>query len=120
MKRGISLVVILLVACVVMMYLMVISVLEGFKNHYMDKIQSVMAHVTADVGNFAGGVTRPEARAGELSKIDPGIKGVTIGIETPAMAIFKTARTIGTLRGVDLERELKIAIAGVSMPIVTP
>ena len=101
-----------LVAIIVLMYLMVISVLEGFKDHYMDKIQSIDAHMTVDVGNFAGGIVHPEQWADELSKFDPSIKGVTIGIETPAMSIFPKDRTIGTLRGIDLDRELKVGRLG--------
>jgi ABC-type lipoprotein release transport system permease subunit len=97
---------IILVAIIVLLYLMVISVLEGFKNHYMDKIQSIMAHVTVDVGNYAGGIEYPKEWAKELSTFDPGIKGVTAGIESPAMAIFKSTRTMGTLRGIDLKDEL--------------
>ena len=105
--RGISYVAILLITCLVVMYLLVISVLEGFKEHYMDKLQSIMAHQTVGVGNLAWGIQYPEKWADELSKVDPEIKGVSIGLETPAMAFLGNARTVGTLRGVDLGRELK-------------
>jgi ABC-type lipoprotein release transport system permease subunit len=108
LKRPISYVAILLVAFVVMMYLMVISVLEGFKDNFMDKIQNIEAHVTIDIGKYAGGIAHPEQWADEIAHMEPGIKGVTLGIETPAMAIFPKDRTIGTLRGIDLDRELKI------------
>src|SRR4051794_3261220 len=105
--RAISYVAVLLVMCVVAMYMIVISVLEGFKNHYMDKIQSVMAHVTTDVGNLSWGIEQPEKWSQEIATADPDIRAVTIGLETPAMAIFNDWRTIGPLRGIDLDQELK-------------
>ncbi len=107
LKRPISYVAMLLVMLVVSIYLLVISVLEGFKDHYMVKIQSIMAHVTVDVGNFAWGIEQPDKWSREVRGVDPDIKGVTVGIETPAMAIFSEARTIGTLRGVDLDKEFE-------------
>jgi len=96
-----------LIALVVTLYLLIISVLEGSKEHWMDKLQSIMAHASVSVGELAGGIQRPEPWADELAKVDPGIRGVTIGLESPAMAIFDSARTVGTLRGIDLQRELK-------------
>ncbi|HYF52179.1 MAG TPA: FtsX-like permease family protein [Planctomycetota bacterium] len=105
--RSISWVAILLIAAVVCLYLLIISVLEGFKAHYMDKLQGVLAHSTISVGDLAWGIQRPEKWAGEIEQLDPGIRGVTIGLETPAMAIFDQYRTIGTLRGIDFEREMK-------------
>ncbi len=106
-RRAVSYVAILLVAIIVMLYLMVISVLEGQKDNFMDKIQNIEAHITVDIGNYAGGIARPEEWADELAKMEVGIKGVTIGIGTPAMADFPKDRTIGTLRGIDLDREFK-------------
>ena len=112
-SRSITWVAIAMIALVVVMYLLVISVVEGFKANYMDKLQSILAHATVSVGQLTGGIERPEAWAAELQKAAPGIKGVTIGLETPAMAIFTsphgggTIQTIGTLRGVDLDRELQ-------------
>ncbi|MEI6231999.1 MAG: FtsX-like permease family protein [Planctomycetota bacterium] len=107
-KRPISYVAILLVAFIVWMYLMVISVLEGFKDHYMDKIQNINAHVTVDVGNYASGIAHPAEWSAEIAKLEPGIKGVSVGIETPSMAVFSKDRTIGVLRGIDLPNELKV------------
>jgi lipoprotein-releasing system permease protein len=104
--RSITWVATLLIAINVLMYLLIISVLEGFKAHYMDKLQSVLAHTTVGVGNLADGIEKPEAWAAELQKLDPGIKGITYGIEAPAMVIFNNAQTVGTLRGIDLGREL--------------
>jgi lipoprotein-releasing system permease protein len=105
--RSISWIAVALIAVIVLLYLLIISVLEGFKSHYMDKLQSVLAHVSVNVGQMAGGIEKPEDWAAELSKIAPGIKGVTISLETPAMAVFDAASTVGTLRGVDLDCELK-------------
>lgn len=107
-RRAITWVAALLIAFNVLLYLLSISVLEGFKEHYMDKLQSIMAHATIDVGNLAWGIQKPEAWAAEIAKVDPGIRGVTIGLESPAMAIFDNARTIGTMRGIDLQRELDV------------
>lgn len=106
-SRSITWVASALIALVVTLYLMIISVLEGSKEHWMDKLQSIMAHASVSVGELAGGIQRPEAWADEIAKVDPGIRGVTIGLESPAMAIFDAARTVGTLRGIDLQRELK-------------
>ena len=106
-SRGICAVAIGLISILVVLYLLIISVLEGFKEHYMDKLQNILAHETVNVGNLAWGIQRPEEWAGEISKVDPQIKGVSIGLETPALVQFDKARTIGTLRGIDLERELK-------------
>ena len=108
LKRPISYVAILLVAFVVTMYLLVISVLEGFKDQFMDKIQNIEAHMTIDIGRHVGGIAHPKEWADEIAHLEPGIKGVTVGIETPAMAIFPKDRTIGTLRGIDLDKELAV------------
>ena len=111
--RSISWVAVSMIALVVVMYLLIISVVEGFKAHYMDKLQSILAHATVSVGQLTGGIEHPEEWAKELTTAAPGIKGVTIGLETPAMAIFNsphgggTIQTIGTLRGVDFPLELK-------------
>jgi len=107
LSRSICWVAMILIAANVVLYLLIISVLEGFKEHYMDKLQSIHAHLTVSVGSLSYGIERPEEWAAAVAGADPGIKGVTIGLESPAMAIFDKARTIGTLRGVDLERELK-------------
>jgi lipoprotein-releasing system permease protein len=106
-SRSITWVASALIALVVTLYLLIISVLEGSKEHWMDKLQSIMAHASISVGELAGGIQKPEAWADEMAKVDPGIRGVTIGLESPAMAIFDSARTVGTLRGIDLQRELK-------------
>src|SRR5882724_761603 len=111
-RRPISYVAILLVTFVVIMYMVVISVLEGFKNHYMDKIQSIMSHVTVDVGKLAWSIEKPATWSAEIAKADPDIRGVTVGLETPAMALLKDARTIGTLSGIDLDTELKYGRLG--------
>lgn len=105
--RSISWVAVALIASIVLMYLLIISVLEGSKQHWMDKLQSILAHTTVNVGDYAGGIERPEIWADEIAKVDPQIRGVTIGLESPAMVLFDSARTIGSLRGIDLERELK-------------
>jgi len=106
-RRKISYVAILLVMCVVAMYMIVVSVQEGFKDHYMDKIQSILSHMTVDVGNYANGIDKPEEWSAAVKGVDPDIRGVTLGLEVPAMAIFNEARTIGTLRGVELSKELQ-------------
>lgn len=107
-RRAITWVAALLIAFNVLLYLLCISVLEGFKEHYMDKLQSIMAHATVDVGNLAWGIQKPEEWSAEIAKVDPGIRGVTVGLESPAMAIFNNARTVGTMRGIDLQRELEV------------
>ncbi|HEY3325031.1 MAG TPA: FtsX-like permease family protein [Planctomycetota bacterium] len=106
-SRSITWVATAMIGAVVVLYLLIISVLEGQKQFWMDKLQNIMAHTTVGVGELAWGIQKPEAWADELSRLDPGIKGVTIGLESPAMAIFNNARTVGTMRGVDLDRELK-------------
>ncbi|HYG76142.1 MAG TPA: FtsX-like permease family protein [Planctomycetota bacterium] len=106
-SRSITWVASAMIAVVVVLYLLIISVLEGSKQHWMDKLQSIMAHATIGVGELAWGIQKPEQWADEIQKVDPGIRGVTIGLESPAMAIFDNARTVGTMRGIDLERELK-------------
>src|SRR5207253_3062690 len=105
--RSITWIAVALIATIVLLYLLIISVLEGFKMHYMDKLQSILAHATITVGQTADGIAKPEAWAAEIAGAAPGIKGVTVGLETPVMAQFDTARTVGTLRGVDLDRELQ-------------
>jgi len=95
-----------IIAIIVVLYLLIISVLEGFKAHYMDNLQSILAHTTARVGNVSSGMVYPERWGAELEKI-PGVRGVTAGLEVPAIMLSDKYRTIGTLRGVDLDRELK-------------
>lgn len=106
-SRSISWVASILIALVVTIYLLVISVMEGQKEFWMDKLQNIMAHQTIGVGELAWGIQQPEKWAKDVTSVDPGIRGVTIGLESPAMAIFDNARTVGTLRGVDLDEELK-------------
>ena len=106
-RRAISYVAVVLVMTVVIMYMVNISVLEGFKHHYMDKIQSIMSHITVDVGKLAWGIERPDVWPAELAKVDPDIRGITVSLETPAMALFPSGRTIGPLRGVNLQGEFK-------------
>jgi lipoprotein-releasing system permease protein len=96
-----------LIGAVVVIYLLVISVMEGQKVYWMDKLQNILAHQTVGVGELAWGIQKPEKWAADVATVDPGIRGVTIGLESPAMAIFDNARTVGTLRGVDLPEELK-------------
>ncbi|MCY3020748.1 MAG: FtsX-like permease family protein [Planctomycetota bacterium] len=111
-SRSITWVAMLLIAANVVLYLLIISVLEGFKEHYMNKLQSIHAHITVDVGCLSWGIQKPEEWADAVAKADPGIKGVTVGLESPAMALFDSARTVGTLRGIDLERELRTGRLG--------
>src|SRR5208337_855131 len=59
--RSITWVAVALIAVIVLIYLLIISVLEGQKEHFMDKLQSVMAHATVSVGDYAWGIQRPEA-----------------------------------------------------------
>jgi len=107
LTRSICWVALVLIAVNVVLYLLIISVLEGFKEHYMDKLQSIHAHIGVSVGSLSYGIEQPEEWAAAVAKADPGIKGVTIGLESPALALFDAARTVGTLRGIDLERELQ-------------
>jgi len=106
-SRSICWVAMILIAVNVVLYLLIISVLEGFKEHYMDKLQSIHAHISVSVGSLSTGIEQPEEWAAAVAQADSGIRGVTIGLESPAMAIFDDARTVGTLRGIDLERELQ-------------
>jgi len=104
--RKMSWVATVIVSAIVFLYLLIIAVLEGFKAHYMDKIQSIKAHMTVHVGNYGGGIVYPEEWAAHLEKV-AHVKGVSIGLQVPALVQFDNARTIGQLRGVDLERELQ-------------
>jgi lipoprotein-releasing system permease protein len=106
--RSISWVAVALIAIIVVLYLLIISVLEGQKAHWLNKLQSIMAHTTLSVGDYAGGIEYPEKWAEELASVDRGIEGVTVSLESPTMALFEKARTVGTIRGIDLERELQI------------
>jgi lipoprotein-releasing system permease protein len=105
--RAISWIAVALVSMIVLLYLLIISVLEGVKEHYMDKLQSIMAHTTVSVGDLAWGIQRPKEWSRELEQLDPGIRAVNVGLETPAFAIFEKFRAVGSLRGIDLDRELK-------------
>jgi len=104
--RKISWVATLIVAVIVFLYLLIIAVLEGFKAHYMDKIQSIKAHMTVRIGHIGDGMVYPETWASKVEKV-PEIRGVTIGLDIPTLAQFNTGRTIGVLRGIDLDRELE-------------
>lgn len=104
-SRPMSWVASVIIVLIVVIYLLIISVMEGFKKHYMVKLRSIMAHMTVRVGNVPWGIVRPEQWSEKLLEVE-GIRGVTISTETPAIAIFDRGRTVGTLRGIDLEREL--------------
>src|SRR5208283_5655734 len=54
--RSITWVAVALIAIIVLIYLLIISVLEGQKEHFMDKLQSVLAHATVSVGEYAWGI----------------------------------------------------------------
>src|SRR5690349_8530508 len=90
--RSISWVAIALISVVVLLYLLVISVLEGMKDHYMDKLQGVMAHATISIADLSWGIQKPKEWSEEIKKLDPGIRGVTVGLESPAMAVFDKYR----------------------------
>lgn len=104
--RAMSYVAVAIIAAIVFLYLLIIAVLEGFKAHYMDKIQAVQAHMTVRIGHIGNGIVSPEEWATELEKVT-GIRGVTVNLEVPSLAQFDKGRTIGQLRGIDLDRELK-------------
>ena len=95
-----------IIVLIVVLYLLIISVMEGFKAHYMTQLQSIHAHLTVRMGNEPDGILEPEGWSAELAGLE-GLRAVTAGIEIPAIAIFDKSRTVGTLRGVDLERELQ-------------
>lgn len=105
LRRPMSYVATAIVVLIVVLYLLIISVMEGFKVQYMSQIQSIYAHMNVRVGNDPGGILYPEKWSDEVAKIQ-GVKGVTIGLEIPAIMIANSGRTVGTLRGVDLDREL--------------
>lgn len=106
-KRPISWMAAAITMLIVILYLLIISVMEGFKALHMDSLQSVQAHMTVQAGSIARGMWHPEKWAEEVAAVE-GVKGVTIGLEIPAIAIFDESRTIGALRGVDLDRELAL------------
>lgn len=107
LKRPMSYVAALIIVLIVVLYLLIISVMEGFKDRYMQELQSIQAHMTVRIGNDPGGIVYPEKWAAELEKIR-GVKGITIGLEIPAIALFDEGRTVGTVKGVDLDRELNV------------
>jgi lipoprotein-releasing system permease protein len=104
--RTMSYVAVAIIAAIVFLYLLIIAVLEGFKAHYMDKIQAVQAHMTVRIGHIGDGITRPEEWAAELEKVK-GIRGVTVNLEVPSLVQFDRGRTIGQMRGIDLDRDLR-------------
>jgi lipoprotein-releasing system permease protein len=104
--RAMSYVAVAIIAAIVFLYLLIIAVLEGFKSHYMDKIQSIQAHLTVRIGHIGNGILCPEEWAAELEKVK-GVRGVTVNLEVPSLAQFDKGRTIGQMRGIDLDRELK-------------
>ena len=74
-----SWVAIVIIAKIVILYLLFISVMEGFKLTYMQKLRTILAHVTVRVGDVPWGIIHPQAWAAELEKIE-GVRGVTISI----------------------------------------
>ena len=95
-----------IIALIVIIYLLVISVLEGFKANFMEKLQSLLAHGSVRIGNDVTGIQRPTAWGRALAEV-PGVRGVSPSLEIPVIAQFKRGRTTGVLRGIDLAGELK-------------
>ncbi len=104
-SRPMSWVAAAIMVLIVVIYLLVISVMEGFKTHYMEKLRSVRSHITVQVGNIPWGIIHPESWSKEFEAFSE-IKGATYATETPTIAVFDHARTVGTLRGVHLSKEL--------------
>lgn len=107
LRRPMSYVATAIIVLIVVLYLLIISVMEGFKGHYMTKLQSIFAHMTVRIANDPGGIVYPERWSKELAQL-PGVKGITIGLEIPAIVIADKSRTVGTLRGIDLDEELRL------------
>ena len=105
-KRPMSWVAMAIIMLIVVLYLLIMSVVEGFKAHYMEQVQSIHAHITVRMRNDPGGIVYPERWAQELDAIE-GIRGVTVGLEVPALVFFDHGRTVGSLRGIDLDEELR-------------
>jgi ABC-type lipoprotein release transport system permease subunit len=60
--RSISYVAAFLIAAVVTIYILVISVLEGIKDHYMEAIQGIQAQAQSDQSIFFAACAAPHAR----------------------------------------------------------
>lgn len=105
-KRPMSWVAMAIITLIVVLYLLIMAVVEGFKAHYMEQVQSIHAHITVRMRNDPGGIIYPEPWAQKLEALE-GVRGVSVGLETPALVIFDKGHTLGTLRGIDLENELR-------------
>lgn len=101
----------LIMAVIVVLYLMVISVMEGFKEHNMKVLRSLDSHITVRVGQISWGIMRPEQWAAEVAKID-GVQSSTPTLETAVIALLGRSKTVGEIKGVDLDAELKHGALG--------
>lgn len=101
----------LIMAAIVVMYLLVISVLEGFKEHNMKMLRSMESHITVRVGQISWGILRPEPWAAEVAKLD-GVQGSSAALETSVIALPGKMKTVGEVKGIDLDAELKYGALG--------
>lgn len=101
----------LIMAVIVVLYLLVISVMEGFTEHDMKMLRSMESHITVRVGQISWGIMRPEPWAGEVAKVD-GVKSASATLETSVVALPGKLKTVGQVKGIDLDAELKYGALG--------
>jgi lipoprotein-releasing system permease protein len=103
-SRAINWLTILVVALVVATYMVIISVMEGFTEHWMGKLRALSSHLEASVGSYRDGVLNPKACV-EAVKTVPGIRAATYYLEVPAVVFFETGDTVGMVQGINLRDE---------------
>lgn len=103
------------VAAVATLYLLVVSVTEGFTEHWMDALRSVSSDMTVRYGHIPDAFYRPETYTARLARI-PGVRGATARLEIPAVVQFDRGRTVASLYGIDLARELKVGRLKEALP----
>lgn len=102
--RAISWLTILVVALIVATYMVIISVMEGFTEHWMSKLRTLSSHMDATVGGYRDGIADPKKCVESLRAVD-GIKAVTYYLEVPAVVLFEQGDTVGIVYGINLAEE---------------
>ncbi|MCX7804307.1 MAG: FtsX-like permease family protein [Planctomycetota bacterium] len=103
-SRAISWLTILVVALIVATYMVIISVMEGFTEHWMGKLRALASHMEATVGGYRDGIADPGKCVESLRAIQ-GIKAVTYYLEVPAVILFEQGDTVGVVYGINLADE---------------
>ena len=104
-SRAVTYLALLSVAVSVACFVVVMSVLGGFRH----KVEKIIRETGSPLEVFCGashGIPRPDELAERLGRV-PGVKGTNPYVQTMALIRTRRYRTLGVVLGVDLKRQMR-------------